>query len=287
MNRSYHLRCGAVVLVLTCTSRVLGAQPVPTATQCTVWSHQLRSGGAGAVDALHFGWFAGCPSTGPTDLAYAITSSAVVTDTAYLWALVRQAGALAHPTVFGAAIANANTAASTQSRSASLLILVAQLGFAPHLTGYVPFSELSVDIPATGLCGPELSFYAPPGPAVRGLPSNYRRQVAALFDALHTSSAPDRVRNLARCLRIVIGEIPPQVDISGVTLRYVRCNTFVIDNPTAFRLPMGVDVLQTGEHFGWSAEPGHSEFSTGAVGTVSLTYDGIVIRTAAHGGLSC
>jgi hypothetical protein len=240
------------------------------------------------VDALTSGCFAGCPSTGPEDLADAIGRSAAVTDTAYLWELIRQAGQLAHPTVFSAAIANANdTAATTPSRSASLLVLIAQLGFAPHLSGYVPFSELSVDVPATGLCGPELTAYGPPGPAVKALPSNYRRQVAALFDALRTGSAPDRVCNLARCLRIAVGEIPPQIDVSGVRLTYQSCNRFVIDNPTTFRLPMGVDVLQTGEHFGWSAAPGKSEVSTQSSGTVTLTYDGVVIRTAAHGGSPC
>lgn len=237
---------------------------------------------------LQYGWFAGCPSTGPTDLANAIAGSSAVTDTAYLWALIQKAGDLAHPTVFNAAIANAsNPASDVRSVSASMLILIAHLGFAPHLSGYEPFSELTIEVPPTGLCGPELSFYAPPGPAVQALPSNYRRQVAALLDALFTGGASSRVRNLARCLRVAVGDIPPQVDVSGVTLTYQRCNRFVIDNPTTFSLPMGIDVPQTGEHFGWPAAPGHSEFSTSSAGTVSLTYDGVVIRTAANGAVPC
>jgi hypothetical protein len=276
------------LLLLACSPLETPAQPVPSVGQCATWSRQLGRGGTDAMSSLRFGWFAGCSTTGPSDLATAIANSKAVSDTAYLWALVRQAGELAHPSVFDAAIANArNPDAAAPSISASLLILTAQLGFAPHVGGTVPFSELTEAAPATGLCGPEIALSGPPGPAVRALPPNHRRRVAALLDALHAQSASAQVRNLARCLRTAVGEIPPQVDVSGVTLTYQGCNRFIVDNPTAYVLPMGVDVPRTGEHFGWSAAPGRSVFSTRSEGTVGLSYDGVVIRTAANGGGPC
>jgi hypothetical protein len=263
---------------------------IPSTAQCAAWSRQLGDGGAGAIQVLRLAWFAGCPSTGPSDLANAIANSATVTDTAYLWPLIQQAGLLAHPSVFNAAIANArNPTSSVPSVSASLLILAEQLGYSAHVHPYPLFSELSVDAPAkaTRLCGPELGGYAPPAPADQALPADHERQAAALFDALQTGSASARVRNLARCLRIVVSEIPPQIDVSGVTLTYQNCTRFVIHNPTDFTLPMGVDVVQTGEHFGWPATPGENKISTLSVGTVTLTYDGVVIRTAANEGKPC
>ena len=111
--------------------------------------------------------------------------------------------------------------------------------------------------------------------------------MAALLDALRTGSASGQVRNLARCLRSAVSEIPPQVNVSGVTLTYQSCKRFVVNNPTAFRLPMGVDVPETGEHFGWSAAPGQSVFGTQTVGTVTLTYDGIVLVAASNRGTPC
>jgi hypothetical protein len=291
MNRSTLSLSAVVALAMHCIPALAVAQRTPpSSAQCTSWSQALGGGGAGALGALLYGGVGGCPSTGPNALASAITNSASTTDTSFLWALIRQAGSVGHPTIFNAAVSNArNSAASTSARAASLLILTAQLGLAPHLSGRPLNSELTGEIPTTGLCGPDLSANSQLEPAAQALPSDAKRQVAVVFDALQADvHAPAQLSTLARCLRPAVGRnIPPQIDLSGVTLRYLYCNRFVVSNPTVFSLPMGVEVVGTTEHFGWSASPGETRFSTDNVGTVRLIYDGGVIRTAANGGVAC
>jgi hypothetical protein len=210
-------------------------------------------------------------------------------DTILLRSLARTAGVVRHPAILSAALAVvADSRNAVPARAAGLLILAGQLGGSPRIAGLSTPNELTVALPATGLCGPALIPTPGHEPAAAPLPADAARQVAHVVDAFRVlTSQPTLLRNLARCIRPTIGgSVPPQIDISAVTLEYVRCNQFVITNPTVFSLPMSIEVDGTTERRGFSAAPGRTVINTELTGPVRLRYDGKVIGPLANGGVA-
>lgn len=273
------------------------AQPgLPSPAACDGWSRALEAGGPGAVRALTEGWLAGCPSVGPSALSGAVLRTRTSTDLQLLTQLTLRGSAVTHPRIFDAAATVAMDAGATiAARRGSLLILSAQLGSGVGLavgneSMIMDDRMLTLEIPTASFCtsAPNIGYYVPP--ASEPLPADAPRRVARVFDALrYDTTVPPLVRGLAICLRRgVRGDIPPQVDVGGITLQYLCEDRFRIGNPTAARLKFTYTVEGDPETHFMDVSPHSTDtLIAWSTGTLRLSYDGQLLHEVANLGTPC
>jgi hypothetical protein len=267
-------------LLLSAAPAVAHAQrlgPPPTIAQCGEWKAGLAAGGARALYALDHGWPAGCADA-PGILVPALRSARLVSDVDYLYALTVQAADVRDASIFAAALALAeDSGATTKARAAAVLVTIAQLGSSIDFHQLSRGALLTDPLPATGLCGPRIA--GSHGPIERTpLPSDAERRAARVIDRLtYGAGTPALLRNLARCSRTGFGaDIPPQVDLGGVSLEYVCGTTFRIHNPTPVRLVFAYRVEGFSDQFDIPVEASrHEDFDVFRRGRCdSCTTDG-------------
>jgi hypothetical protein len=279
--------------VATAAAQDLDLYGPPTAENCARWAAMHSEGRAPALAVLRQNPLASCPDAGPAALAAAVQRASAETDTTYLAWLAGRAGLLTHPAVFAAALRLAgDRGATVESRAAGLLVLGGQNGAGGEINGTgwgallvepVPNAARGCFMSLRPICGG-------PAPASAPLPGDAKRQAAVVVDRIRTDPAePALLRTLARCVRPAVARgVPPQVDVSGVRLRYLCGNWFRIHNPTVETLMFGFAAEKTGERSNISVFPGGERmFATAAPSTVRLYYDGRLIQTTAHGGTAC
>ena len=243
----------------------------------------LEGDRATALAVLRQNALASCPDAGPRALAAAVERASAETDTAYLTMLADRAGLFTHPKLFAAALRLAgDRAATAESRAAGLLVLARQSGRSTLLVEPVTKPE--------GGCFLTFGRFGGPEPGSAPLPADANRRAAVVVDRIRTDpSEGELVRTIARCVRPAVARgVPPQIDVSGVRLRYFCGNWFKIYNPTSEQLTVTYDAEKTGERYNIDVGPGGERmFVTAAPSTVRLYYDARLIQTTAHGGTVC
>lgn len=288
-------------MVLTAAGVLLassaGAQSVrlPSAEACDGWSRALEAGGPGAVKALTEGWLAAC-DVGPSSMAAAVQRAGTLTDRSLLFALATQAGQLTHPSILQAALAlAADRGATREGRIAGFMILSGQLGetatlLIPPAGTLADTSVFIITPPASGLCGPTPLLEAPEPPAAVPLPDDAGRPVARVLDRIRFDAGePEQIRNLARCYRSSVGpDIPPQIDLTGVTAALVCQNRFRVHNPTLAALSFDYGLESDEDGYDLTLGPGETRvLEPWGTGAFRLVYDGVVIRTIANTTSAC
>lgn len=277
------------VLLLSSLPLAAHAQlrPRPSAEKCAQWQQGLAAGGEAALHALAFGWLAAC-DVGAVALADAIRASTTEQGTAFLFELATEAAQIRDERVLDAALeVAAAQRASRPARAAAILVLVAQVGSGWDYPSGTGSALLTEPLPREGLCGPGL--FSPTFATDNGLPPDHRRLIAVVLDQIAGQGGHPLLRNLARCSRPVLGlGIPPQIDVSKVTLRNVCGTTFRVHNNTPEFLIFSFSVVGAAERGDLAIEARkRSEFTTTQEGTVQLLYDDRVIQTASSGSPPC
>jgi hypothetical protein len=290
-HRSRAPRLGLFSLVLLAglplTTSAQGLRPPPSAEECARWEQELAAGGDAALNALTSGWLAAC-ERGAILLSDAIRASRDQQSVRFLFGLASQAAQIRDGQVLDAALGlAADGRASRPARAAAMLVLVAMAGSGWDYPGVAGADLLTDPLPSSGLCGP-----APSGRTFateRELPPDYRRRAAAVLDPIAAGGGAPLLKNLARCSRPVLGlGIPPQIDVSRVTLGNVCGTTFRVHNTTAEYLVFSFSVVGTEERGDLPiAAHKHREFTTTHDGTVQLSYDGRVIQSLGRGARPC
>ncbi|HSU13056.1 hypothetical protein [Longimicrobium sp.] len=283
----------AILLLPAAGLRAQGWVDPPTSEQCQAWTSDLAAGGQAAMDAVAYGNLAGCTAAAPGALSGAIRAARASRDTAYLGALAAVAGQVRDPGVFGAALeVTGDGRASDESRVMGLLVIGSSLGASQYLPGYTRPQLFTQALPATGVCG----FAAGEGGPVldNGIPADAERQAARVIDGIrYGGGGAALLQNLARCARSSVDpDIPPQVDVSGIRVDYVCGNDFRVQNHTGTELTLRVtttaaDGTTAAEDLVFPAIGGWTPFTTGATGTVQVSYDGQPVATVANAGRRC
>jgi len=272
-------------------SAQIGLRPRPSVEECAGWEQELAAGIAisaeAAIQALASGWLAACDD-GAAALGDAIRASAAEQDTAFLFALALEAAGIRDERVLNVALeVAAERSASRPARAAAILVLVAQAGGTWDFTAVTRSALLTEPLPRERICGSVL--YGHTFTTDNGLPSDYRRRIAVVLDAIARQGGHPLLPNLARCSRPVVGRgIPPQVDVSRVTLRNVCETTFLVHNRTPEFLIFSYGMVGSTDHRDLPVDARkRREFITTQEGTVQLSYDGRVIQTASSTDRPC
>ena len=258
--------------------------------ECAEWSRALAAGGESARHALDYADLPGCPDVGPRALAAALRDARAETDTTYLLRLTAQAGNLGHPAILAAALQLAgDRSATTEARATAMLILAGELGYGMDVAGRSGGEVLVVPLPDQKPCYLNARVAGLPPAAAAAQSADAPRRVAVVLDHLRTdASEPVLLRNLARCLRVTVRGVPPQIDVSGVRLEYVCGNWFRIGNPTAEALTFTYVAERAGERHIVGVRPrGEFSIATETPSAMKLYYDGRLIQTAENRGTTC
>jgi hypothetical protein len=274
------LACVAVLGLPLVAEAQLGAAPSPT--ECSQWAGSIAAGRALALEALRNGRLSECPGAAHV-LRSAIHRAGNERDADYLYALAAQAAAVWDSTVFNAAASLAADRRGTSSaRAAGILVLIAHLGSSWDFPGAKGPALLTHPLHASGICGPQVPISTGPV-AGSTLPEDAPRRVATVLDRIaYDEGAPALLRHLARCGRFAVyTDVPPQVDVSKVRLRYVCENRLRLLNTAPVGLVFRLMVAGVADTMDVDVGPhAHRTLTLEAGGTARLFYDGKLIATA-------
>lgn len=287
------MRLLALIAAVLCGAIGTPVVAQPAAADCDRWERELRSGGERALGAVTYGWLPGCPGgRAPAGYAAAIRAARHAQDTAYLGRLASQASSVRDPAVFTAALEVADDAgASVRARIMALIVAGGHIGGSIDMPGWTRPELFTVTLPGEGVCG----FGADTGPLAidNGLPSDAPRRLARVIDdILYGQGGREQLRNLARCARSAVGEIPPQVDLSKVRVDYVCGTRFRVQNHTgvALRLdiaPEGATGAEETPPIRAPAIGGWTEFDVADERTLRVSYNEQLVATVQNEQKRC
>lgn len=281
--RSVHMLT-ALSFALFIPGRTNAQGTPPTAGECASAIDSLTGG---TRNPGHWGYLGQCGASGATALAARMASLSSELDTVYLDGFLATVSSVRDAGLFNASrsIAN-NPSATVASRVTAIATLVTH-----YNVGYDIISRTGWTTTLATARGRSCKFGSSGGDYTYAgtLASNFAEQLAATLDSVELRVGENTiVRDLARCARELIDEVPVNPSANAISISYVCGTTFNVGNTSSRPAELTYRVSSDTGEYDLHIEPASSaKFFTLRLGTVDLYLNGVKILTAKNPGKGC
>lgn len=280
----YHVLAIVFCVASSVTGQGQGVPPTPA--ECQAGVDSLIAGARSAATWQHVSF---CGASGAAALVTRLPALSSETDTVYLTGIMGAANVVKDTALLRAAgLLARNAGATSQARIAALGIVLAQYTPSANILGMRGWAGTLGSARGSdcrlGTGGDYDYAYEAPQP-----PDSLQRIAAELDSVELRTGETALMRDLARCARGMVDEVPAGVPVAALTLTYVCGTTFQVSNSSARPAELTYSVSsEPGETYDVFVRPGAStRFSTMRAGTVDLYQNGVVVRTLKSVGRSC